>query len=155
MPLPDVPGVCEARKIVKSFHLLMTRLEDNTEILEPGQLLLVAFNSLFDKVDDAFAELGDNLKKLDTDPAWIHGVEGIENSFKIIPLGFSKNAGFVKGLAELSTTLNRLVVLREYFRMCTKCMRCFKGDPAVIGQLFPVGDEIARPVKLFATEYFR
>ena len=39
--------------------------------------------------------------------------------------------------------------------MCLRSSSCFKADNSVIGTLFPTGDEIARPVKVFVTEYYR
>ena len=59
-------------------------------------------------------------------------------------------------LIELSTFLNRLLVFKEYFSLCLGSSACFKsGNNAVFGTLFPTGDEIARPLKVFVAEYYR
>ena len=40
--------------------------------------------------------------------------------------------------------------------MCLRSSSCFKTDKnAIVGTLFPTGDEIARPLKVFVTEYYR
>ena len=62
----------------------------------------------------------------------------------------------VRELTELWTFLNRLLVLKEYFSMCMRASACFKtGSNSIVGTLFPSGDEIARPLKVYVTEYFR
>ena len=62
----------------------------------------------------------------------------------------------VEELVELWTFMNRLHVLKEYFAMCLRSSTCFKaGNTAIIGALFPSGDEMARPLKVYVTEYFR
>lgn len=62
----------------------------------------------------------------------------------------------VQELVELWTFLNRLHVLKEYFGMCLRSSSCFKaGNNTIVGTLFPSGDEIARPLKVYVTEYFR
>ena len=59
-------------------------------------------------------------------------------------------------LIELWTYLNRLLVLKEYFAMCMRSSACFKtGSNTIVGTLFPSADEMARPVKVFVTEYYR
>ena len=62
----------------------------------------------------------------------------------------------VEELVELWIFMNRLHVLKEYFAMCLRSSTCFKaGNTAIIGALFPSGDEMARPLKVYVTEYFR
>ena len=59
-------------------------------------------------------------------------------------------------LIELWTYLNKLLVLKEYFAMCMRSSACFKtGSNTIVGTLFPSADEMARPVKVFVTEYYR
>ena len=62
----------------------------------------------------------------------------------------------VGDLIELWTFLSRLLVLKEYFGMCIRSSACFKtGSNSIFGTLFPSADEIARPLKVFVTEYYR
>ena len=63
---------------------------------------------------------------------------------------------YIEDLIELWTFLKRLYVFKEYFGMCLRSSACFKaGNAAIIGTLFPTGDEMARPLKVYVTEYFR
>ena len=40
--------------------------------------------------------------------------------------------------------------------MCMRSSACFKtGNNSIVGTLFPSCDEIARPLKVYVTEYFR
>ena len=140
--------------------------EDSCFIL--GHMLFVAFNSLFDKADSALREVAKEVKN------W-NGQLG-EEFRHLIPRDLLPAEG-KEELRDLSLTLSRLLVFKNYFASCTKCMLCFKVDPSVLGQYFPTGtifesdgivvmpksfknrlpsgDEISRPVKHYIGEYYR
>ena len=74
---------------------------------------------------------------------------------RVIVTQYHKNEN-VEELVELWTFMNKLHVLQEYFGMCLRSSACFKaGNNTIIGTLFPSGDEMARPLKVYVTEYFR
>lgn len=80
------------------------------------------------------------------------GIDTISESRLIVTQALLRED--VGELIELSTFLSRLLVLKEYFSMCLRSSSCFKTDKnAIVGTLFPTGDEIARPLKVFVTEY--
>ena len=127
-------------------------MTENADSLNAGKMLFVAFNSLFEKVDTAMADLDNSLQGLKVPQTWVDGVEAVHESRKILVEPLKQD---LHELTEISTILARLLVLKDCFELFSRCMLCFKADPSVTGQFFPTGDEMARPVKLYIAEFYR
>ena len=118
---PTGEKVAAATALVEAFRQMASAAGgQDTESLSPGQMLFVAFNSLFDKVEAA--------------------VKDLASAIKTYGSGFEATVVGTGGLHDIASVLARLTVFRNYFASCTKCMLCFKVDPTVLGQFFPTGE---------------
>ena len=118
---PAGEEVAAAAALVEAFRQMATAAGgQDTESLSPGQMLFVAFNSLFDKVEAA--------------------VKDLASAMKTYGSGFEATVVGTGGLHDIASVLARVTVFRNYFASCTKCMLCFKVDPTVLGQFFPTGE---------------
>ena len=121
--------------------------------LTAGQMLLLAFDSLFNNLDTANADLraAAAADALDVSPDWA----SVDVFAAARDLGTVSSRPEMHELLDLTIFMHRILVVKEFFSLCTRSMVVFKAEASQLGQLLPTMDEVARPVKLFLAEYYR
>ena len=130
-----------------------TEAQQRGETLTSGQMLLLAFDSLFNNLDTTVRDLRAatraspvpaqwaGLRQIAASGAWVTRVLGDDDA--------------TTALVDLSVFLCRLVLLRDFFTLCTTAMLSFKAEPRVLGEMLPSGDDMARALTQFVSEYYR
>lgn len=139
---------------LKTKYLLLSAVISEAQQqdgLTSGQMLFLAFDTLFSNVDSALEEMQCAYKLVDVPEEWL-GVDTVSQGKNLVDLHSDPEYA---DLNSLGAFLCKLLVLKEFYSLCTRSMLSFKADVNVLGQTIPDGDELARPVKVFMTEFFR
>lgn len=141
-----------SRQMQQSYEQLIQLASSNQQrdSLTAGQMLLLAFDSLFNNVDSVMMELRDLELSQEVPEAFL-GVDVVREAARIVKRSLDDE---LFDLLRLSTFVARLTLLRDFFTLCRRTMLSFKADPSALGQMLPTGDELARPVKVFLAEFY-
>ena len=137
-------GSIEVAEAVRSKYLDLIQKCNAANPMTPGQMVLLAFNALFDNID---ASLGSTEEKEDLSAFSV--VQDVQTSVVI--------RAVLKEQAEplrLATFMSRLAAIEEFFGLCQRAATCFDGSGSV-GQLFPSGDEMGKPITQYLAGLYR
>ncbi len=146
-----------ARSVKAKYLALLKSIGEAQECdsLSSGQMLFLAFDTLFNNVDAALADAKLAFGELKPPPTtW---QEGIETVFLSARLSSDTTRFEVAELTELVTFMQRLLVLKEFFALCTRSMICFKAESSSAASegTLPSGEAMAQPVKYYLAEFYR
>jgi len=117
----------------------------------PGTMLLLAFDALFNNLELTTNHLHSACGSLDIPAEWL----GVDSVFAGVNASKQTMDPKLDELVALATFMSRVMVIKEFFAVCTKSMFVFKGDPSYLGEPMPTGDDLARPVKIFLADFHR
>lgn len=144
----------EMKSSYDNLILSITETQTREARLTPGQMLFLAFDSLFNNLEFA----SDKLKTmtLGQQTAKCHSIESaLHKMNRVAAAAATENATEISSLVALSLFVCRLVLLRDFFTLCTKAMLSFMADPGVLGDMLPSGDDMARTITVYLSEFYR
>ncbi|XP_066595255.1 serine/threonine-protein kinase SMG1 isoform X2 [Prorops nasuta] len=115
------------------------------ETLTPGQMLLMGFNGLFEKLQMEGNALVSTLSTLDIPLSW-KKIDQIREAKEMAAPIFNKA---VRQVLEDIFLIKRLRTIQEFFIMCTDIATAFKGGMAIIYD----DERLNKPIKLFIADY--
>ncbi|XP_063980993.1 serine/threonine-protein kinase SMG1 [Diachasmimorpha longicaudata] len=135
------------------FEALLSRqpeqreVDQDTESLTPGQMLLMGFNGLFEKLQIEANALISTLGSLDVPTCW-KKIDQIREAKEIAAPIFHEGA---RRVLDDIFLIKRLQTIREFFTMCREIGNAFKGND---GSMNIYDDErLNKPVKSFTADY--
>lgn len=140
-------AIAVAQELKEKYQALLKTVGKRQEVkseLTAGQMLFLAFDSLFNSVDEALKELRIHMLSFEIPAEW-RGIEAFETCDRITAETLNPS---LFELQESITFTKRMSVVSNFFAMCKKSMLCFKADGA---ENFVTGDDLVRPVKAFLT----
>ncbi|OAD60741.1 Serine/threonine-protein kinase SMG1 [Eufriesea mexicana] len=115
------------------------------ETLTPGQMLLMGFNGLFEKLQMEGNALIATLSTLDIPPSW-RKIDQIREAKEMSAPIFNKTACQV---LEDIFLVKRLHTIQEFFMMCRDIATAFKGGLANIYD----DERLNKPIRIFTADY--
>ncbi|OXU25637.1 hypothetical protein TSAR_001094 [Trichomalopsis sarcophagae] len=140
------------------FEALLSRPADLQELnqeetLTPGQMLLMGFNGLFEKLQIEGNALISTLSSLDIPPSW-KKIDQIREAKDMAAPIFNEAA---RKVLEDIFLVKRLHTIQKFFSMCRDIAFAFRGDTASIyeGGLAGVysDEQLNKPIRLFTADY--
>ncbi|XP_015127883.1 serine/threonine-protein kinase SMG1 [Diachasma alloeum] len=135
------------------FDALLSRqpelreVDQDSESLTPGQMLLMGFNGLFEKLQIEANALISTLGSLDIPACW-KKIDQIREAKEIAAPIFHEGA---RRVLDDIFLVKRLQTIREFFAMCREIGNAFKGND---GPMSIYDDErLNKPVKSFTADY--
>ena len=132
------------------FETLLSRPADVQELnqdetLTPGQMLLMGFNGLFEKLQMEGNALVMTLSTLDIPPCW-KKIDQIREAKEMAAPIFNEAA---RRVLEDIFLIKRLHTIQEFFIMCRDFSTAFKGGLANVYD----DDRLNKPVRVFTADY--
>lgn len=118
---------------------------DQEESLTPGQMLLMGFNGLFEKLQMEGNALIAALGTLNIPPSW-KKIDQIREAKEMTSPIFNNTA---RQVIEDIFLIKRLVTIREFFAMCRDTGTAFKGGSANVYD----DERLNKPVRMFTADY--
>ncbi|XP_034180761.2 serine/threonine-protein kinase Smg1 isoform X1 [Osmia lignaria lignaria] len=115
------------------------------ETLTPGQMLLMGFNGLFEKLQMEGNALIATLSTLDIPPSW-RKIDQIREAKEMSAPIFNKTACQV---LEDMFLVKRLHTIQEFFMMCRDIATAFKGGLANVYD----DERLNKPIRIFTADY--
>ncbi|XP_076757575.1 serine/threonine-protein kinase Smg1 isoform X3 [Xylocopa sonorina] len=115
------------------------------EALTPGQMLLMGFNGLFEKLQMEGNALIATLSTLDIPPSW-RKIDQIKEAKEMSAPIFNKTACQV---LEDIFLVKRLHTIQEFFMMCRDIATAFKGGLANVYN----DESLNKPIRIFTADY--
>lgn len=100
-------------------------------------MLFLAFDSLFNNIDVAVEEIKMELSKESVPEQWTQRIDVFGESKLLL------YDSELSDLLKLITLMNRVLVMKDFFSVCTSSLLIFKAENS-FGQMLPTGDDIAR-----------
>ncbi|KAK0173761.1 hypothetical protein PV328_006909 [Microctonus aethiopoides] len=125
----------------------MRNINHDSDSLTPGQMLLMGFNGLFEKLQVEGNALVSMLSSLDIPTSW-KKIDQIREAKEIAVPIFHEAA---RRVFDDIFLIKRLQTIREFFAMCCNISSAFRGN---IGSVTIYDDEeLNKPVKIFTADY--
>lgn len=154
MDSPHAPIQNVVAQMRLRFEALLSRPADiqeslhQDETLTPGQMLLMGFNGLFEKLQMEGNVLISTLSSLDIPTSW-RKIDHIREAKEMAAPIFNEST---RGIFEDIFLIKRLHTIQEFFMMCRETADAFKGG--LIGNQSIYDDErLNKPVKVFTADY--
>lgn len=132
-------------KLRSDFEALL-HAQSTSDTLMPGQMLLMGFNGLFDKLQVDSYNLTSNLSTLETPPCW-RKIDQIKEAKALSAPIFNDQT---RSLLDDIFLLKRIQTMSEFFSLCGQMCRAFKG----IGLAAVYDDDrLSKPIRRFTADY--
>lgn len=140
---PSLEYVLERISVLKTgfFHII----NDQSEGVTSGKMLLMGFNGLFEKLTSEWKNLAGALSSLNIPNSW-KKVDQVKEAKTISP---QMNNIRVQSLLEDIFLLKRLQAMIEFFNLCAEMCHSFKG---VVSVAYP-DDQLIKPVRQFIADF--
>ncbi|XP_043280213.1 serine/threonine-protein kinase SMG1 isoform X1 [Venturia canescens] len=132
------------------FEALLSRQADTQELnldesLTPGQMLLMGFNGLFEKLQMEGNALVAMLSSLDIPPSW-NKIDQIRDAKAMAAMVLNESA---RRVLDDMFLIKRLQTIQESFAMCRDIATAYKGGLANVYD----DERLNKPVKTFTADY--
>lgn len=136
-------------KLQNQFNDLLKIPDAEPTDLSPGQMLLMAFNGLFIKLETEFSGLMEATELVDVADNW-RNVDLIKEAKSYQLSSFTLDA---RGLMSSYFFVKRLQAMQEFFQMCQQFSSVLETGSS--GNLCFDDEQLAKPVKKFIADYVR
>ncbi|KAJ8664855.1 hypothetical protein QAD02_006517 [Eretmocerus hayati] len=156
-PNAVMESVVEALRV--GFDALLSRpseMQDlnQDETLTPGQMLLMGFNGLFEKLEMEGNALVASLGSLDVPPSW-RKIDQIRDGKDVASPILNEDA---RKVLEDIFLIKRLHTIQKFFSMCREMASAFRGEESCVyegvGLLGVYSDEVLnKPIRIFTADF--
>lgn len=121
-------------------------VQQQSEVLTQGKMLLMGFNGLFDKLSQELDNLVNMVSSVEVPPSW-RRLDQVKEAKSIAAHIFNPK---VKAVLDDIFLLKRINTISEFFTLCIEMCQSFKGAGNLV--VF-TDDQLAKPIKQFIADF--